>query len=48
LNKPVAVVDWLAKHDVREDYILIIDADMIMRRPLLPQVRLLLVGASST
>ena len=38
INKPVAVVDWLAKTEVREDYILVIDADMIMRRPVLPQV----------
>jgi hypothetical protein len=32
-NKPVAVIDWLATTDVREEYILVIDADMIMRRP---------------
>jgi len=35
-NKPMAVIDWLAKTDVKEDYVLIIDADMIMRRPILP------------
>ncbi|PSC69020.1 peptidyl serine alpha-galactosyltransferase [Micractinium conductrix] len=38
INKPVAVADWLAHTDVAdEDYILLIDADMIMRRPVLPQ-----------
>jgi hypothetical protein len=37
INKPVAVVDWLANTDVKEDYVLVIDADMIMRRPILPQ-----------
>lgn len=36
INKPVAVADWLANTDVTEDYILVIDADMIMRRPVLP------------
>lgn len=35
-NKPVAVIDWLANNDVKEDYVLIIDADMIMRSPFLP------------
>ena len=35
-NKPMAVIDWLAKTDVKEDYVLIIDADMIMRRPIVP------------
>jgi hypothetical protein len=35
-NKPVAVIDWLAKNDIKEDFVLIIDADMIMRRRMLP------------
>lgn len=35
-NKPMAVIDWLAKTDVKEDYVLIIDADMVMRRPIVP------------
>ena len=35
-NKPVAVIDWLARNDVKEDYVLIIDADMIMRAPFVP------------
>ena len=35
----MAVIDWLAKNDVKEDYVLIIDADMIMRMPLTPEVR---------
>lgn len=38
-NKPLAVIDWLAKNDIKEDYILVIDADMIMREPFLPDVR---------
>lgn len=40
INKPVAVIDWLVHTDVAEDWVLIIDADMIMRRPILPQVGL--------
>jgi len=36
-NKPVAVIDWLARNDVKEDYVLIIDADMIMRAPFIPE-----------
>jgi hypothetical protein len=36
-NKPVAVIDWLARTDVKEDYVLIIDADMVMRAPFLPE-----------
>ncbi|KAL4451469.1 hypothetical protein ABPG75_007131 [Micractinium tetrahymenae] len=36
INKPVAMADWLAKTDVQEDYVLLIDADMIMRLPVLP------------
>jgi hypothetical protein len=36
-NKPVAVIDWLAKTDVSEDFVLIIDADMIMRKPIIPK-----------
>jgi hypothetical protein len=37
-NKPVAIIDWLAKNDVKEDYVLVIDADMIMREPFTPEV----------
>lgn len=36
-NKPVAIIDWLAKNDVKEDYVLVIDADMIMREPFTPE-----------
>lgn len=36
-NKPVAVIDWLAKNDILEEFILIIDADMIMRRKIIPE-----------
>jgi hypothetical protein len=39
-NKPVAVIDWLAKTQVEEDYVLVLDADMIMREPFLPEVML--------
>ena len=35
-NKPVAVIDWLARNEVPEEYVLIIDADMIIRQPFLP------------
>lgn len=37
-NKPVAIIDWLAKNDVKEEYVLVIDADMIMREPFTPEV----------
>ena len=37
-NKPVAVIDWLAKTDVKEEYILVIDTDIIMRRPFVLKV----------
>ncbi|KAK9809464.1 hypothetical protein WJX73_010859 [Symbiochloris irregularis] len=37
INKPVAVLDWLEKVKPKEEYILIIDADMIMRKPMLPE-----------
>lgn len=37
-NKPVAIIDWLAKNDVKEDYVLVIDADMVMRAPFTPEV----------
>ena len=36
-NKPVAVIDWLARNDVKEEYVLIIDADMVMRMPFVPE-----------
>ncbi|KAL4443932.1 hypothetical protein ABPG75_011669 [Micractinium tetrahymenae] len=32
-NKPLAIIDWLAKNEVKEEYVLVIDADMIMRTP---------------
>ena len=38
-NKPVAVIDWLAKTDVKEEYILVIDTDIIMRQPFILEVR---------
>lgn len=33
INKPVAVRDWLNKTQPKEDYILVIDSDTIMREP---------------
>ena len=38
-NKPAAIIDWLAKNDIKEDYVLVIDADMIMRQPFTAEVR---------
>jgi hypothetical protein len=35
-NKPVAVMDWLARADVREEYVVVVDVDTILRAPLLP------------
>ncbi|KAL4426165.1 hypothetical protein ABPG77_007447 [Micractinium sp. CCAP 211/92] len=32
-NKPLAIIDWLAKNEVKEEFVLVIDADMIMRTP---------------
>jgi hypothetical protein len=37
-NKPLAVLDWMSKTDVKEDFVLVIDADMIMREPFVPEV----------
>jgi hypothetical protein len=36
INKPVIVADWLNVAKPEEDYIIILDADMIMRQPLDP------------
>lgn len=36
-NKPEAVIDWLAHNDIEEEFVLILDADMIMRAPFLPE-----------
>lgn len=36
INKPVAVMDWLEKTQPVEEYILILDADMIMLKPFDP------------
>ena len=36
INKPVAVMDWLEKVQPQEEYILILDADMIMLKPFDP------------
>ena len=33
INKPVAVRDWLNKAQPKEDYILVIDSDTVMRVP---------------
>lgn len=36
-NKPLAVLDWMSKTNVEEDYVLVIDADMIMREAFIPE-----------
>eukprot|EP00884_Botryococcus_braunii_P005119 jgi/Botrbrau1/14608/Bobra.67_2s0008.1 len=36
INKPVVVADWLHVAKPQEDYIIILDADMVMREPLDP------------
>ncbi|GAB4815655.1 hypothetical protein N2152v2_002701 [Parachlorella kessleri] len=36
-NKPLAVLDWMSKVEVKEDFVLVIDADMIMREPFIPE-----------
>ena len=36
INKPVAVQDWMMQTNPQEDYILILDADMIMLKPFDP------------
>lgn len=38
-NKPLAVLDWMSKTDIKEDFVLVIDADMIMREAFDPAVR---------
>lgn len=47
-NKPEAVIDWLAHNEVAEEFVLILDADMIMRQPFIPEdmgcAQLLLTG----
>lgn len=37
-NKPEAVIDWLQHVTPEEDYILVLDSDMILRRPFLVEV----------
>lgn len=34
----VAIMDWMARTDIQEEFVLVIDVDMIIRSPLLPQV----------
>lgn len=36
-NKPEAVIDWLAHNEIEEEFVLILDADMIMRAPFIPE-----------
>jgi len=35
-NKPAAIIDWLAHKPPREEYVLVLDSDMILRHPFLP------------
>lgn len=43
-NKPLAVYDWMARNDIKEDFVLVIDADMIMRQAFIPEVRAAATG----
>ena len=36
-NKPGSVMHWLENADVQEEWIILIDADMIFRKPITPQ-----------
>lgn len=36
-NKPEAVIDWLAHFTPEEEWIVVLDSDMLLRRPFLPQ-----------
>lgn len=36
-NKPAGVIDWLAHFTPEEEWILVLDSDMIIRRPILPE-----------
>lgn len=36
-NKPEAVIDWLAHNVIEEEFVLILDADMIIRKPFIPE-----------
>ena len=35
-NKPYSVMSWLAATKINEDYVLMLDADMVMRQPIEP------------
>lgn len=35
-NKPGAVMDFLEKNDVKEEFLLVLDGDMLLRRPMVP------------
>jgi hypothetical protein len=35
-NKPEAVIDWLEHITPKEDWIVVLDSDMLVRRPFLP------------
>ena len=37
-NKPEAVIDWLQHVTPAEEYVLVLDSDMILRRPFLVEV----------
>ncbi|GAQ81253.1 hypothetical protein KFL_000750210 [Klebsormidium nitens] len=36
INKPLSILHWLTHADVTADYVVILDADMILRTPVLP------------
>jgi hypothetical protein len=35
-NKPAAIIDWLAHKPPKEEFVLVLDSDMILRHPFLP------------
>lgn len=37
-NKPEAVIDWLAHYTPQEEWILVVDSDMLLRHPFTPEV----------
>ena len=38
-NKPSSIADWMAKTEIEEEFILVLDDDMILRRPFIPEAR---------
>lgn len=36
-NKPAAVMEYLARNDPKEDWVVILDSDMLVKDPFLPE-----------